>query len=267
VAVDPATRVTRDLVRSGQDGLDAALAIGIDSARGLVWVASAALPQQQGWVEADSGRSALFAFDLATGALRRKVGLPVVAGGHSLGDLTVTQDGTVYASDTRSPAIYRVQPGGPDSAHTVVAGNPLIRSPQGIVLDGSRLLVADYSHGIESVDLASGTVRALGAPAETTVLGIDGLVREDRTHLIGVQNGIAPARIVRLTLSKDGSAITGLVPIDRYLPEASEPTQGVIVGRSYVYLANSPWSNYGDDGMPVPQAAWPAPLLLRLPLE
>jgi hypothetical protein len=127
--------------------------------------------------------------------------------------------------------------------------------------------VADYSHGIESVDLASGTVRALGAPAETTVLGIDGLVREDRTHLIGVQNGIAPARIVRLTLSKDGSAITGLGPIDRYLPEASEPTQGVIVGRSYVYLANSPWSNYGDDGMPVPQAAWPAPLLLRLPLE
>lgn len=265
VAIDARGEV-KDLVRSGQDGLDAALAIGVDSARGLIWVASAALPQMLGWVEADTGRSHLFAFDLATGLLRRKVRLPVVEGGHSVGDLTVTSHGTVFASDTRAPAIYRVPPGSEDTALTVAAGTPMIRSPQGLVLDGERLLVADYSLGIESVDLATGAVRTIPAPPGATVLGIDGLVRLDRRTLIGVQNGLAPARIVRLTLSPDGLAITQVTPIDRHLPEASEPTQGVIVGGAYVYIANSPWSNYGDDGTPGAEATWPAPLVLRLPL-
>jgi len=265
VAVD-ARGNARDLVRSGQDGLDAALAIGVDSARGLVWVASAALPQMQGWTEADTGRSHLFAFDLASGRVRRKIRLPPAESGHSVGDLTVTSDGTVFASDTRAPAIYRVAPGSGDTASTVAANTPMVRSPQGLVLDGERLLVADYSLGIESVDLATGAVRTIPAPPGTTVLGIDGLVRLDQRNLIGVQNGVAPARIVRLTLSPDGSAITQVTPIDRYLPEASEPTQGVIVGSAYVYIANSPWTNYGNDGSPAAGAAWPAPLLLRLPL-
>jgi hypothetical protein len=110
-------------------------------------------------------------------------------------------------------------------------------------------------------------VRTIPAPPETTVLGIDGLVRQDHHHLLGVQNGVAPPRIVRLTLSPDGSAITEVTPVDRYLPEASEPTQGVVIDDAFVYLANSPWSNYDDAGAPRAGATWPAPLLLRLPLK
>jgi hypothetical protein len=266
VAVD-ARGAVQDLIRSGQDGLDAALAIGVDSVRGLLWVASAALPQMQGWRAADTGRSNLFAFDLATGELRRKIRLPGVEGGHSVGDLTVTDDGTVFASDTRAPAIYQVSPDEGDSAITVAANTPMVRSPQGLVLDGSRLLVADYSLGIESVDLATGAVRTLPAPAGSTALGIDGLVRLDQNTLLGVQNGVSPARIVKLTLAPDGLSITRITPVDRHLPEASEPTQGVIVGRAYVYVANSPWSNYDDSGSTSAGANWPAPLLLRLPLK
>ena len=266
VAVDP-RGVARDLVRSGQDGLDAALALGVDSSRGLVWVASAALPQQEGWTPADRGRSALFAFDLATGTLRRRVPLPPAAAGHSIGDLTVTADGTVYASDNGSPAVYRVSNTGTDTARQVAADTPMLRSPQGLVHDGVRLLVADYSLGIMAVDLASGAVTSLPSPPQTTVLGIDGLVRLDEHHLLGVQNGIIPPRIVRLTLAADGGGITEVTPVDRYLPEATEPTQGVIGGGAFVYLANSPWSNYDDAGQPRAGVAWPAPLLLRLPLR
>jgi len=265
VAVDR-RGIATDLVRSGQDGLDAALAIGVDSGRGLVWVASAALPQQMGWEPGDSGRSALLAFDLTTGVLRRRVHFPPAVGGHSVGDLTVLTDGTVFASDTRSPAIYRVTPDG-DSARAVVTANPLVRSPQGLVSDGARLLVADYSHGILAVDPATGAVQPIAAPTYATTLGIDGLVRRDRRHLIGVQNGVSPPRIVSLTLSPDGGAITAVTPIDRYLPEAGEPTQGVLWDGAFVYLANSPWSNYDDAGQPLPEAQWPAPLLLRLPLR
>jgi hypothetical protein len=266
VAVDE-NGVARDLVRSGQNGLDAALAIAVDSSRDLLWVASAALPQQEGWMPADRGRSALFAFDLATGALRRRVQLPPASAGHSVGDLTVTADGTVYASDNGSPAVYLVSNTGADTATPIAADTPMLRSPQGLVYDGARLLVADYSLGIMEVDLASGAVRSLPSPPESTVLGIDGLVRLDEHHLLGVQNGLVPPRIVRLALAPDGRAITEVTPVDRYLPEATEPTQGVIVDGAFVYLANSPWSNYDDAGAPRTGVVWPAPLLLRLPLR
>lgn len=259
--------VMKDLVRSGQDGLDGALAIAVDSVRGLVWVASAAIPQMQGYTAADSGRSQLFAFDLTSGKLRRKIRLPKSESGNSVGDLTVTREGTVFASDTRAAAIYRVPPDHGDSAVTLAGNNPLIRSPQGLVFDGARLLVADYSLGIESIDLATGAVSTVPSPAALTVLGIDGLVRLDQHHLLGVQNGVAPARIVRLSLSRDGSSITDVTPIDRYLPEAFEPTQGVIVADAYIYIGNSPWRNYDDDGAILPDATWPKPILLRLPLK
>ncbi|HWA58400.1 MAG TPA: hypothetical protein VG692_14160, partial [Gemmatimonadales bacterium] len=142
-----------------------------------------------------------------------------------------------------------------------------LRSPQGIVPDGPRLLVADYSLGITAIDLSSGAVRTLTPPAQGTVLGIDGLVRLNERQLIGIQNGTTPARVVRLTLSPDGTAIDRVEAIDRYLPEASEPTQGMVTGGSYVYVANSPWSNYDDDGTVKAGARWPRPLLLRLPLR
>jgi hypothetical protein len=266
VTVD-ARGVVKDLLRPGQDGLDAALAIGVDSVHALLWVASAAIPQMQGYAAADSGRSHLFAFDLVGGKLRRKIRLPKSESGNSVGDLTVMLDGTVYASDTRASAIYRVVADGSDSAVMVAANNPLVRNPQAIVPDGKRLLLADYSLGIQSIDLATGKVHTLPSPPELTVLGIDGMVRLDQHHLLGVQNGVAPPRIVRLTLSPDGSAITEVTPVDRYLPEAFEPTQGVIVGDGYVYLGNSPWENYDDDGAILPGATWPKPILLRLPLK
>lgn len=265
VAVDARGAVT-EVVRSGQDGLDAALAIGVDSARGLLWVASAALPQMTGYTATDEGRSRIFVFDLATGALRHRVELPG-GDGHAVGDLTVTADGNVFASDNRTGAIYHVPPGGIDTAHMIVAPSARLRSPQGIVPDGPRLLVADYSLGITAIDLSSGAVRTLTPPAQGTVLGIDGLVRLNERQLIGIQNGTTPARVVRLTLSPDGTAIDRVEAIDRHLPEASEPTQGIVTGGSYVYVANSPWSNYDDDGTVKAGARWPRPLLLRLPLR
>lgn len=265
IAVDAQGGV-KDLVTSGQDGLDGTFAIGVDSARGLVWVASAAVPQVQGYQAADSGRSALFAFDLASGKLRRKVRLPNDGTGNSVGDLTVAKDGSVFASDTRASAVFQVKPGA-DAATLVVGQNPLIRNPQGLVVEPKRLLVSDYSLGIQAIDLATHAVRTLPSPEGTTVLGIDGLVRIDDHHLLGVQNGVAPARIVRLTLAADGNSIIEVTPVDRYLPEAFEPTQGVVVGDSYIYIGNSPWRNYDDDGSILAGASWPKPILLRLPLK
>lgn len=264
VAVD-GQGAARDFVASGQDGLDAVLAIAVDPGRDLLWVTSAALPQMQGYSAADAGRSRLLAFDLATGTLRRRVTLPGQEN-HTVGDLTVAPDGSVYASDNFSGAMYRVDLKG-DTAALLVAPGQGLRSPQGIVPDGTRLLVADYSRGIRAVDLATGRVTPLVTPGGDDLRGIDGLVRVGDRILLGIQNGASPPQVVRLTLSQDGASLAGAEVADRPVPAGGDPTQGVVVDGAFVYVANSPWSNYADDGTILPGARWPRPLLLRLPLR
>lgn len=265
VAIDAHGAAT-DFVASGQDGLDAVLAIAVDPSRNLLWVTSAALPQMQGYTPADAGRSRLLAFDLASGRLRRRVELPG-PGKHTAGDLAVAPDGAVYASDNLSGAMYRADPVSGDTAALLVPPGQGLRSPQGIVPDGARLLVADYSRGIRAVDLVTGAVTPLAASGGDDLRGIDGLVRVDARTLLGIQNGAAPPRLVRLTLSPDGAGIAAAEVADVPRPTGGDPTQGVVVDGALVFVANSPWSNYADDGAILPGARWPRPLLLRLPLR
>lgn len=266
VSVDRGGAV-RDFVTAGQDGLDAVFGMAVDSSRGLLWVASSAVPNQEGYTAADSGRAGLFAFDLESGQLRGRVALPAVPGGHWLGDLTIAPDGAVYTSDSRYPAVYRAR-GLSGTAETLVERDPLFRSLQGLALseDGRALYLADWSHGLLRVDLATRRVIAVPLTVVGTSLGIDGLLRLDGRRLIGIQNGISPPRVVLLTLDRTGEHIVGLEALDRHLPIATEPTLGVLAGGALVYVANSPWASYSDDGQPLAGAAWPRPALLRLPL-
>lgn len=236
-----------DVVREGQDGLWSVLGVRADPPSGTLWVTTAAIPQGAGYLPADSGRSGVYAFDLASGRFKARYLLPQSAAGHLLGDLVVGPNGDVYATDSQDPAIWRIRRGS-DEAQEFLR-HPLFRSLQGPALDpsGRTLYVADYSHGILAVDLNTRQVRALPVPPRTTVLGIDGLAWHEGA-LIGVQNGVAPARVVRLQLDPAGLRITAVTILDRNLPQAPEPTIGTVWGARYFYVANSQWEAYDDAG-------------------
>jgi sugar lactone lactonase YvrE len=236
-----------DIVKEGQDGLWAVLGVRADPARETLWVTTAAIPQMAGYVAADSGRSGIYAFDLASGRLKGRYLLPASSPGHLLGDLAVAPNGDVYATDSRDPVIWRVLKGG-DQVQEFLR-HPLFRSLQGPALNpsGRILYVADYSHGVLAVDVNTREVTSVATPARTTVLGLDGLVWHEGA-LIGVQNGVAPARIVRLALDAGGRRITEIAVLDRHLPIATEPTIGTVWGRSFFYVANSQWEAYDDVG-------------------
>ena len=245
------TRVTRggaavDIVREGQDGLWAVLGVRADPGTGTLWVTTAAVPQMAGYLPADNGRSGIYAFDLASGRLKSRYLLPASSQGHLLGDLVVAPNGDVYATDSQDPVIWRVVKGS-DQVQEFLR-HPLFRSLQGPVLhpSGRTLYVADYSHGVLAVDLNTRQVTALPTPPRTTALGIDGLVWYDG-GLIGVQNGVAPARIVRLALDRQGGRITAIRLLDRHAA-ATEPTIGTVWGKSFFYVANSQWEEYDDAG-------------------
>ena len=54
--------------------------------------------------------------------------------------------------------------------------------------------------------------------------------------------------------------------IDQHVDVADEPTIGTILGNDFVYVANSAWSKFDDDGHRAGGAPLRAPILLALPL-
>jgi hypothetical protein len=71
---------------------------------------------------------------------------------------------------------------------------------------------------------------------------------------------------VRIALDATRSRIVSVKVIDRALPTADEPTIGTIVGDSFVYVANSQWEKYDEEGRRVAGTKLAATALLRVPL-
>ena len=239
-----------------------ALAVGVDLPQGKLWVTAAALPQARGYDPADSGRAAILAFDLADGTLRSRFDLPPAPEGHVPGDVLVAPDGDVYVSDSAHPAIWRIHEGGLE----VFARDPGFRSLQGqaLSMDGRTLYVADYSHGIAAIDRGTRRVRWLPSPARSSVLGIDGLFGFG-SFLFGVQNGLVPPRVVLIDLSVEGDRITNVRELARDPVDADEPTLLVRAGPDLVYVANSQWEKYDEDGTRRPGTRLGAPRVLKVP--
>jgi sugar lactone lactonase YvrE len=254
-----------DLVTEGQDGLWSVLGVRADPANGTLWVTTAALPYMVNYAPADSGRSAIYAFELPTGRLKTRYLLPTSPPGHLLGDLVVAPNGDVYATDSQDPVIWRILRGSGEVQEFL--RHPLFRSLQGPAVDptGRTLYVADYSHGVLAVDISTRRVRVLPTPPRTTAVGIDGLVWYAGS-LVGVQNGVTPARIVRLRLDGKGDRIVAVELLDRHLPLATEPTIGTVWSNRFFYVANSQWDEYDDAGRPKPGARLEPPRILELKL-
>ncbi|MEP6687514.1 MAG: SMP-30/gluconolactonase/LRE family protein [Gemmatimonadales bacterium] len=252
-------------VPAGLPGFWAPLGMRVDPARRALWVAASALPQTAGFDSANTGRSGVFRFDLATGALTGRYPIPDDGQPHTLGDVAIARNGDVYATDSRAPAVYRVRAGA-DSIERFLT-SPLLLSAQGLALDADErsLYVADYSRGMLRVDLATREVRQLDTADDVLTLGIDGLYLVGGS-LIGIQNGVTPHRVVRLRLDAGGNRVEQAEVLERARPDYAEPTLGVVVGRDLYYVAASQWEKFRDDGtIDGPKTLRP-PLVLRLRL-
>lgn len=104
--------------------------------------------------------------EVATGKLLRRIAVP----GGGLNDLAVADDGTIYLSDFRADTIFRVRDG---VAEPWVKG-PAIGRPNGLHLDGGRLLVGTNADGcVKSVDVASREVRTIARLGAGTIDGLE----------------------------------------------------------------------------------------------
>ncbi len=246
-------------------GLWAPMGMRVDPVRRQLWVATAAVPQMVGYAPADSGRSGVIALDLDSGAARARFEVPHDGAAHVVGDLTIARDGRVYASDSRAPVLYRVPHRG-DTLERFIE-SPLLLSAQGLAPapDGRTLYVADYARGIVRVDLETRRAVLLTVADTVLALGVDAL-SWTRKGLVGVQNGVTPHRVVRLTLDDAGRRVVRSEVLDRAHPAYDEPTLGVVVGDDFYYIADGQWERFGEDGTVADRTALRPTVVLRLRL-
>ena len=217
--------------------------MAVDAPRRLLWFASAGVEPMP-----DPGRAfaGLVAVDLDRLEEARRVELA----GAQPGDVAVAEDGTLYASDSRSGAVYRCRPGC-TAAETFVAPGRL-HGPQGMVIEprGNALYVADYAAGLFRVALDTGEVASIRLRQLEMLDGIDGLLLYpfDRA-LIAIQNGTRPRRILKIALDHSGRVVDRVTVIEQNVAGWGEPTLGTIVGSGLVYVADGQWERWGPGGI------------------
>lgn len=231
IAIAPDGRIT-DRVARGANGLHSVVGIHVDSARGILWVTSNARFDRQ----TDSTRSALYAFDAATGRFRNRYEIPAGSGPNFLNDLTTSPDGSVYVTDSRAGVVWTLRAGTTSMSRFDAAGETT--SPNGITIsrDGRHLFFSDMDF-IRVVPLAGGAPWTLEVPDSINVFGIDGLAFVPDGLI--AHHPLSYWRVVRYSMDRGHRRITGRTIIEFNTPDSRTSTTGEIAGDDYVYIGNS----------------------------
>ena len=235
----------RDVLPEADDGLLAVLGMTVDAATDALWVASAAAPFMVGAKPAEAGRTMISRIDLARGRVAVSYPLPTPG---LLNDVALARNGTVYATESRGGAVYRLPRGG-SALQTVLAPGSL-ESPNGIVvLPGGQLLVADFD-GLALVHDPDGTaprVVWLATPDQLYLGGIDGLARA-RDGVVAIQNLVGRTRVWKLVIDVAGGRVARATVLMRGHPDFLNPTTGVVVGDRLLFVADTKLQGAQPDG-------------------
>ncbi|HET9952486.1 MAG TPA: hypothetical protein VFS09_11900 [Candidatus Eisenbacteria bacterium] len=264
VAVD-STGASRDFIPAASERGWGVYGLALDPARELLWGSLAATPTVLTYVAADSGRTAVAAWDLATGARRSLVELPPDGGRHVIGDIAVAPDGTLYATESIGGGLYALRPGA--SAFDTLAAPGTFASPQMpvVVEPGRRLWISDYPRGIVEFDLKRRTVRPVSKPKSLALSGVDGMALGP-SGVVLVQNGTRPARILYVGTAGARRSIVGGRVLEQGSELMGEPNHGIVDRGSLYFIGNSGWDRVNaSDLFETPDGAT-SPMILRLPL-
>lgn len=248
LAVDSKGKTQPFAAPGSSAALKSVFALAVDDARGFLWVGTAGAPQYVGFRPGDLGTAALVKFDLATGKFVEAYKIPYSPAPKSFGSITVAANGAVYATDAIANVVYQVS-GGQLRTLFNVPGSTSLR---GIAVspDQKFLYFVDYELGLRVADLSKSEVREVSVAGQN-LGGIDGLYYY-QDHLIAVQNGTVPTRVLRIELDAAKGALKAVQPLEANKDALAMPTFGALVGDDFYFISNSQRDQYGPEGKPMP---------------
>jgi sugar lactone lactonase YvrE len=192
----------------------ATLGMKVDAKRRLLWVAAS---------DEKNRLSNLTAYNLDDPSQTKKI----VATPGLLNDLTLLDDGSLFATDMGRGKVLRLAAG----ADAFEEWADDFRYPNGITVsdDQRTLYVADF-RGLTRFHVADKTRTRIESKA--LLNGIDGL-SFDRGSLIGIQNAIGNTRVIRVHPGDGRVEI-----LESKNPLFEIPLTGAIAGDNYYFIAN-----------------------------
>ena len=246
--VDKDGKLTDFITPDAANGLWSVYAMAADPADDALYVASTSSVYFKGFKQANYGKAGVFKFKLSSGKFVASYLLAPDSDPRTLSSIVAGKGGLVFAADGIRNQIYRIDHG----KLKLMVENPRLTSVRGLALsdDGRMLYFADYALGLFGVDLSAGKGFDLKYnPQVLALAGIDGVYWYDHTLAI-IQNGMAPRRVMRLSLGADGVSVTKVMPLDAANPAFALPTYGAIDGDGLYFIANSQKNQYGSYGNP-----------------
>lgn len=245
------------------DELLGVFGLAVDEANGAIWAATSAVPAMRGYTPDQQGAAALAEIDLTTGAVRRTLPLPPPARGEAmnlLGDVSLAADGSVYLPDSGEPYIWRLAPGG--NALERYLESPEFMSLQGMVITPSGVaLVADRVNGLLRVELGSGAVDRIEAPADATLVGLDGLAIGPGNAVVAIQSGLRPPRVLRIAFDAAVETVRAVTVLEAAHYTMAAPTLGCFGAEGdFFFVGNGGWPRFDSTGGSEPTAPRAVPI-------
>ena len=220
----------RDFSKPG-DNLDCVLGLFVDVAHEQLYAVST-----NGFLDEaqKQRRNAVVQYDLKTGRLVDRFDAPDA---NQLNDLTIVDDGSIYATDSATGRLFQKMPDEKRLAPFGAKG--ALPGANGITLSSDSKLYVAISTGIATIDLSTGVPTRLPQPDTVVTGGCDGLYWY-RGDLVGIQNVTNPGRVIRIALTDQGTRISGITVLQsHHHPEFAEPTTGAITADTLFVIANS----------------------------
>ncbi len=224
----------------------------------VIWITTSVMPQFSNFEEEVDGESAVLKISKKTG---RIINSYEPEGERILGDLTITDDGIVYITDSRNPVVFTI-----DSNDVLKVAFQYEKwwNLQGLAFsdDQKYLYLSDYITGVYSIEISSGTIQPIMGENEW-LRGGDGIYQKGGILTV-LQNGTTPKRVAQIQLGDKGKAVTETLAFpDQAREDINEPTLGTWVNDDLYYIGNSPWGYYGEDRSPVLDK-WPKLKIFKL---
>jgi len=220
------------------------MGLDFDQKTQTLWACTAALPQMNGYHDSLLNQSTVLAIDLKSGTIKQSFEVPDAI----LGDIIVLDDCSVLISDGLHSRVYQISKG---KLKILTDLGKNLFNLQGIAQIEDKLYLSDYITGLYTLDMNTRELSKIKSNNLYSEKGTDGLLAYDE-HLICLQNGTNPKRVFSLSLNTPEVKVIAQNETSR-----GEPTQGVIVGSTLYYIANSAWDAYDDQNKYLPQKAYP----------
>lgn len=232
IQIDPTGKVS-DFIPQEKDGIWSVLGMEVDEENEILWVNTAHIHEVMPLINPSPTKhwmTTISAFDLKEGKRLKQYKLQDTTS--AFNDLTLTPNGTVYATESANNKIFLINPKADSLALFLEFKN--YHFPNGITYSQKHntLFVAS-TEGILKIDVQNKGYTLLKEGVNVDAKGIDGLALH-KDYLIGHQS----SKVSKFYLNNDFTTITSMEVLDQG-DEFDSSTTGEIGVDYYYFIVNS----------------------------